>query len=486
MLTPFLQARKDQPMLLNKSLTPLRLTTSPYKNRLVAIVVVLMSLLVGIYLRSQSQKLTFHPDEYDYVARGAFLDLILSGNTSSGLWQTYDSYVHEKFPSYFYRVILMLYRQKLPIEVNNESSLVLGYSWGRGSGGWCDYKQYSGDNCLIFTDNWMTTEKQVWNDEYSSKPFSFNFRGLPEQLKLKLEPFVVARRGSLFFSLGSVVLLFFVLYRMWGILAGLGGVMILVNNPLYKSSTLRAMGDGPLFFFILLSIYFGISWFLAFKANKRRIVWLNAIAVGISLGLAVSSKFNGFLGFIYFSWLAILIMYKSREISNWLTVLASTAIILFIIQSIFTILHPFVWKDPVGGTIFMIKHRILETGILQQVYPHQALTSVSERLYALLYQTIFSKGLYTFLPGTYVSLVLFIFGLLSLILSFFGGGVNDKDLSSLALFCFFSTWIVMGIYMGMNWDRYYLPFLLPITLIQARGFFIISRFLLRTVQASNL
>jgi 4-amino-4-deoxy-L-arabinose transferase-like glycosyltransferase len=193
-----------------------------------------------------------------------------------------------------------------------------------------------------------------------------------------------------------------------------------------------------------------------------------SIPIGVSFGLAMASKLNGFVSLIFFFILSVILFYKIPKIR--LNLFLSFITVSAVMLSVFVILNPFVWKNPIEGTAFMVQHRWNET-LYYQVQPgFKPILTFGERLYFLLARTILPGGDYVIRNhGTPLGLILFLFGGWGLYSDLKSKKNKLKIFAKLILIYGLMMWIVMGIYLKLDWDRYYLPFVPFVVIVSSRG-----------------
>lgn len=419
-------------------------------------IVFLIGFFCGFLLWQKSLRIPYFADEYDYVSRGIFLDMMIQRDFTNPRFRSYDSYVQEKLPSYFYRSVLYIFRTPPP------AVLPLSPSWGKDS--WCQNKGYTKENCMTFVDNWM------WNDEHFAEGVSKG--NLPVYVSEKLLPVMRARIGAWMAACIAVGIFFIFLYRTWGFFAAIAGVFLLTLQPVFEDSMLKAMGDGLFVLFLLGALYCCVLLFLRAKKNNMRTTVGTVIFVGICSGLSMSSKMIGILGcFLIYG----LVSQCETRIRRYTILFISIALI--VACSIFFLLHPFIWNDPIRGMIFIIHHRMTETILSMNYYSQFVLPTVWDRMYVLLTQIVHS-GMSTLFPY-YFGMVLdsgfFIAGIIVLVRAALGKNTIQRIWARFFLFWCISTFIVMIGYMGLRWTRYYMPFILCIVAVQAVGVSVLLR-----------
>src|SRR5439155_23002257 len=100
-----------------------------------------------------------------------------------------------------------------------------------------------------------------------------------------------ARRVSLAFAGGTVVLLYLVSRQLGGVVAGLAAVGLVLSNPLLSTLWTRALAEAPLAFFSVLAVWLAVG--VIHPARSGRIGIGAPSVAGASLGLAAATKLSG-------------------------------------------------------------------------------------------------------------------------------------------------------------------------------------------------
>jgi hypothetical protein len=428
--------------------------------RIKIILYCIVVLFCGYTLQRQSVALPYFADEYDYLSRGHFLNLIFRKDFNASMWNSYDSYDHEKFPEYYYRTVLYLFHTPLPTLLPL-TPLTVQWMGPR----WCQKKEYSQENCMSFIDYWM------WNDPYFENGFAID--RLPQEVQAKLSPINTARIGSLAATYVVLGLFFLILYHSFSYWAGIFGVLLLSFQPVFRAWFPRAMGDVFLGLFLLMVLYASIVWFDAHAKSKRKGI-LIVVLIGIVSGLAMSSKLVGILGNVYFYGL----LFQSR-IRDKRMIVGIICLTFFLTLGIFFLLNPFVWFHPIRNIIFMFQHRGNATFFYMNQYPQNSLFYWWDRFFVLLSQ-IPHGTMWKVIGGwrgSFIDVGLFAGGMATLVYNSFRQSERRRIISRYFLYWCVVTLTVMTGYMGLRWDRYYMPFILCIVAVQAIGGMSLIRFI---------
>lgn len=395
----------------------------------------------------------FQEDEHIFVRRGIFLDYYLAGKFFDPIWQSFDSYDVPKFGEFFYGAVLRLYFGQSTQAYLESVPLFLSpidspdHFW---------YAEYSRNSCCTIQD-------------------------LPPHIQERLQPILLARKFSVFFALFSLAILFAIGWRSKSWLMGVLIVVILGQNILFKDSMTTAMGDGPLIFWsVLYALCVGL-FLKYFQENRTKKYKLLFILAAISSGLATATKLNGVINVIHFLLVAQLFLHWKIDPFR---VLKYQVCFVGIAYVTFFVLNPFLWTDPLRNSMFMNITRQV-TIEKQQAFSEkndQSLRTVPNRILRSYQRTLASNSYYNnfkLQPELPIDLTLFL-----------AGGVllfnRLKKMTKLPNFAIkfaektsFGVWILLWglittLLIPLDWDHYYLPIVLGISVLQS---YTISEFL---------
>ncbi len=185
--------------------------------------------------------------------------------------------------------------------------------------------------------------------------------------------------------------------RVGGLGTGLGAVVLYALSGLVLLHGRRAMGEGPMLFFSLFTVWLILQW------PRQPLVWGGAAALAVSakltalalwpvMGLAVlwpqpnpAGRPNGrHIGLIQGRLLAIGLCATGFVGLSWL-------------------LTPALWAQPIGGLSAMLDARrqlvTRQTGALSTAAPVQVAGSLGQRLFAMLYHTYFAPPAFWDVPN---------------------------------------------------------------------------------------
>jgi len=275
------------------------------------------------------------------------------------------------------------------------------------------------------------------------------------------------------FALGSFVLLLFLTYRIKGTLFAITSTLLLGTNSLMLVYGKRAMTDSmQLFFFFLTLLLMTVFLQAHERKNSSRANWVG-VAIGASAALGVGVKISGIFNVLFMIIVCMTLAamkYGNKE--TLIPLVKSAVIIASTFMILFYALHPYLYHDPLRNFVGMFSDRLIASEQANMLaFPG---TAVHSRLKAA--QLVLKN---TLLPGgEYVNFRLRLFPL-DLILFSWGfvqmGTLAVRDLRQKKIISgdvMLITWVVLvttGLifYLQNNWDRYYLPSVAAVTLVEA-------------------
>ena len=137
---------------------------------------------------------------------------------------------------------------------------------------------------------------------------------LPDDIKTKVQPVLEARKLAFIFTLGILLICFAIGKMLRGSVLGMILVLTLYNNPLFQNTTLTAMGDAPLLFFLVLELYLSLRFLRLYFVTFRELkLVLLSMFTGIIVGLGVATKLNAILAVhIFIAQLVLLFLSKIK------------------------------------------------------------------------------------------------------------------------------------------------------------------------------
>ena len=226
--------------------------------------------------------------------------------------------------------------------------------------------------------------------------------------------------------------------------------------------------------FLLVSVMAIILAEKYLRSNDRKF-WLAITILGISSGLAMSTKLNGIMPVILFViiqiiFLGIGVMRGIFSKKNLLFRLVSIVVVIILTSSIFTLLNPSAWENPISGIYKIFMWRQLATVEFVQNLNSDFSSSIMYRIPLIIANTLHYPYSIVWYPHSfsrfYIESILLLTGITYMISEIV---MKKSVLLSVYLILYISTFIIISIYVLLPWDRYLLP-LIPYTVtIQALG-----------------
>lgn len=172
---------------------------------------------------------------------------------------------------------------------------------------------------------WLTNSAAQPQDWNWSMSWDQNGEAYPDPKLL-----TTARLSIAIFLPITIVLFFLLTNRLFGFWVSLSGTILLMFNSLILLHTRRAMAEGPLLFFLILSLY------LLFRLPKNKL-WVASIAVGFAINTKQS------LYPLLLIALLIIVFQNRASFKTWIRQVITFIAICLIITAL---LNPVLWKEP--------------------------------------------------------------------------------------------------------------------------------------------
>lgn len=423
------------------------------KNNLVnfAIIFILLFSILYYYVL-KINNLPFHADEYEWVGRSYFLNLLINRKLDDPLMNSSYSYDHPKVVYYLYAI-----------------TLYPDYIVKKNTGVAKEYIEYLHHHKL-YQD--LSARTPTWDDiNYQfQKINNQNLTNCTYEYCKSVLLIAKARRLSLILLALATVITYQLSYmvlrnRFFALISSLYWGM----NSIIVTWGLLAMAEGTFLFFFNLGLLLLFNIFCYHKKNKIKFLFFGFISA-----LCFSTKIHGLLLLIIFILIHCINLYsdkvktnsKSQKYFDFSSQLLLTVITFIVISFI---LNPIFWKNPIQGLHRLYLHRI-ETAQSQQVlYPYSALPTVTSRLNRTFAHFYWSNSdhsrIYFF--NNFPAIIRIVFSLIGLISFIKIMSINKPVryflISSSILLCFIS------LYLLLDWDRYYNILVLPFILLFIRG-----------------
>ncbi len=393
-------------------------------------IVALFFLSLNLVIRTENRY--YHTDEVVNLERTKFFDWYITGEFGDSYWKTEESFDQPKFSELFFGLLMKVLYKKSAIETLSSNGF---------------YRKTE-----LYSD--PTIEKDI-------QDYCCSIGNLPILTASKINVVFDLRKALvLLFSIPTLILVFLVCYKVKGYLYGLSSMVIIGSNNLFIDSNTTVMSDSLLWFFSLLFVY--ISFFYYENIENKKTSKKLLLLLGVVSGIAISVKLNAVVLLVYFLILSLLLIIKNK--GSWFLI-KNMFILFFSSFLVFYITNPFLWSQPVSGSIKMVNHRLALLD--SQVEERYIASSFSDRLVNVYKKTLSKNSPYSnfekyFPVSNTISLDLFII-LIGVAVFLFKQKKEKIKIPKkiIAFVLYFATLFMMTIFfIKIDWDRYYIPFIL--------------------------
>jgi 4-amino-4-deoxy-L-arabinose transferase-like glycosyltransferase len=310
---------------------------------------------------------------------------------------------------------------------------------------------------------------------------------------------IIARLPSILLGAAGCVAVFAIGSLIRDRQTGAVAAFLLAVNPLYSLHAHRAMSEASCEAFLLVAVALGLrAWKSLLSQGHITYGLVLLLAAGCSAGLSIVSKFNGLLALLALvGWGCLALVVPGVPRAARLALYAGTAGAIVTSAAVFVTLNPFMTARPAGHlpqqlrTIaelsswerfrFLVNHRGQVSSGQQEMYAHNALHSLSDRVAVVLIQ-----GFGRFGPlgprksdstrrydlrqdwGALLWLPLVLAGVIwALWLGRMQLGDSQAPTGWALIMWSALTLVVVMVYLPMAWDRYQLPIQAPAALLAA-------------------
>jgi hypothetical protein len=317
------------------------------------------------------------------------------------------------------------------------------------------------------------------------KDYTWNVahRRMPPSELLSVARFTMALLGSL-----TCMMIYWIGRTIFSMKAGIVASLLLAYNPLMLLCCRRAMTDAPLLFFLTTNTILVIYFYRSLVKQRLLRTLIVTTLIGTNCALATGTKLNGGLAGIIFTLFCIyLVLIKSgfytfskknfytriiqlsndREIKLILTSLLISGITTI---AVFISMNPCLYRQPVDGTLQMIDYRTAHIRY-QQTHWETTLDSLAKKKFNFVtIRTLFPKN-YVILGTIFkvpIDCGLFLIGLVILLYTEVKYIYNNSkpSLKSIIILWTAVTFTGITIWIPLDWERYYLPIIPCIVIIE--------------------
>jgi 4-amino-4-deoxy-L-arabinose transferase-like glycosyltransferase len=261
-----------------------------------------------------------------------------------------------------------------------------------------------------------------------------------------------------FFSLGLLWIILFTYVR--NSLIPSITVLFVITQQFFLNGMLRVNADSHYIFFFLAAVL-SYRWYLQMKKKEFLVIF------AICLGLAVSAKLTGIT--IFFSYI-LYILIQCIEKKN-LSLLKEYAVVSYIGFTIWFIVNPTLYFSPLNNSIkfFTIRQGVMKG--LQRDNKQDALLTPQRKIQAVSCTLIANRCVKTsfvtlfFIPASFIFLIMRGIFLLAT------RRAEDTFILTVCIVSFF----ILTLTLYLDWDRYYVPLIVVVSIIEGIGIFGVFR-----------
>lgn len=417
-----------------------------------------LTVIAGMRYFSGLDTVVYQCDEYSYLRKSFFLDLYLKGKFSDPRWQSGDATDQTKLMEYVYG---------LP------SNLLYGKSF-------LELAQEEGER---FHESYINYAD--WAVSYGQPASNLNIS--PKLRRVLLAGRMISAMFTVIYLFLATLSLYW-LFRESLLLGGLG-FLFLLFQPTIAIHGRQVLADSALNAFLVVGLLGQFAWWRALWQAKRpnyNLLFL-ALVLGVVGGLAAATKLNGFLYLILTEMLfglgLVLKAGHTKRIKRWFVALGLSALLTATVTFlVFFSLHPNTWSNPVGGLKRFFEWRWWITEYYQGYFPEDNISSWPQKVNFIILRTagympgVGSIGFHY--EGRYgnpsplwyaiPNLFLLIFGIITMGKRL----IIKKEYQTLITPAFvwsFGLLVLVGLYLKLDWTRYYWPLFVPVAIIDSFG-----------------
>ena len=268
----------------------------------------------------------------------------------------------------------------------------------------------------------------------------------------------------------SIVILFCLVTRAAGRVAGYTLVLLLAGNPYVYSTLCRAMSEAPLLACVAMAMLASDwalgCWQRAATASHPSVKALRPAAacfflMGSMCGLGAAAKLNGFAtvaaGLVLCVLAAVTHAGNVAKSARATFIIAVSGLLLFGTALIFVAANPYLYPDPLGHTLAMFTSRLTEVQKHIGLYPRFAIHGLGMRFDVVSQRVLQDFAAISVRGAIFINLLLCAIGASVLVRaawSWLRG--NENGGTSMVLMAVAFTTAAPALLTPLDWDRYYL------------------------------
>jgi hypothetical protein len=268
----------------------------------------------------------------------------------------------------------------------------------------------------------------------------------------------------------SVLILFQLVTRAAGRVAGYMLVLLLALNPYTYGSLCRAMSEAPLLACLMLfalvadcalDLWQGAAGSQRPSSTTLRPAAASFFLMGSIAGLGAAAKLNGFA--IVPAGVVLCVLAAVTHRGNLPRrvrlgfILSASALLLLGTAVVFVVVNPYLYSDPLGRTRAMFDHRLWEIQRQLSLYPETKISGAGNRIALIFRRVLESDATLSFMGARFVNLLLGAIGasvLLRQAWAWLRG--NPTGRTSVVILVVAVTTATPALFTPLDWGRYYL------------------------------
>lgn len=425
---------------------------------------VIFGIFFSFYIQSFREFPISYWDEVEWVARSYHFELFVNGDFKNPLWESFYSFDQPKLTQYLFGAAIFPKYLEAKRAIGKIDYDYITFLTDHNL-----YPFFSGDGAgEAFYENYRNkrTDYITLKKEDSEMPEVLGLK-YGESIFKTIDLIYTARRANVILLALSVVVVFFLASVIFGNTVAVLSALFYGFDNLVVRSGLVAHSEALFLFLFNLGLLF-----LVLRFGKRKKSFATVLLFSVAVALCTATKLNGLMLIIFFN---IFILFEIITLCIKEDFLAARKSLfqLFLVNllsfAIFVSLHPFLYKNPLQDTIFLYVHRGRQALYSASVLPEDYLPNFPSRIIAM-YEKFFIKGdTIQETPLVYLmKFPLFLLGAGVLLMKSFKRKTKNREIK-IILVLFIMVQITMGLYLLLDWDRYYVPLAPFFALFQAVG-----------------